>query len=119
MDTNETLAQKALRLLNEVPSDEFITGDYTDKVGKCCAIGHLERLTKDPSDYSNKNCYDNTTTFGYAVRTASTKFIKEKHNTDYACIAEVNNKPRLNGYTEPVIKDRVIHLLKDMVAEGY
>lgn len=116
----ETVAQEALRLLTPIPKEDFITGLFTDGGGRCCAIGHIKRLQSDnPSDYSSDNCSD-AFTADIAIRTASTKYLKEVHNANWlVSIASVNNNNDINGYTEPVIKDRVIHLLNDMIAAGY
>jgi hypothetical protein len=46
-------------------------------------------------------------------------YLKNKYGYEDIDIADVNNNPVHNGYTEPVIKDRVIHLLIDMIAAGY
>ncbi len=115
----ETLAQKAFRLLSEVPQNDFIIGEFGDGIGKCCAIGHFQRLTSsNPTDYSNNNCCDNDRLKNDDLRTASNNFLRQKYGLKYSCIANVNNANKTNGYTEEIIKDRVIHLLKDMVAEG-
>ncbi len=117
----ETTAQKALRLLSEVPKEQFIVDDFTDNIGKCCAIGHYQRLTsKNPNDYSRENCDDSYIEIEDSpIRTISEKFLlKYGMGYSYLSIANINNKPNINGYTEPEIKDRVIHLLEDMVAEG-
>jgi len=111
----ETIAEKALRILREVPEDEWITDMYTDGKSRCCAIGHYTRLTSDnPNDYSNTNCREKE----LSLREVTGAFINKVHS-ESANIACVNNYPYINGYTEPVIKHRVIHLLEDMVAAGY
>jgi len=117
--TKETLAQEALRLLIPIPKEEFITDTYTDGKGKCCAIGHMQRLqSMDPSDYSSYNCSDFLAE--QPIRSASRKYLSDIHNIHGHNIASVNNGDlTINGYTEPEIKDRVIHLLTDMVAAGY
>lgn len=116
----ETVAQEALRLLIPIPAEDFITDKFTDEEGKCCAIGHIKRLKSyDPSNYSSDNCSDMFTEDA-AIRTASVKYLRDVHNAAWSAnIASVNNNNDINGYTEPVIKDRVIHLLNDMIAAGY
>jgi len=109
-------AQEALDLLLPIPAEDFITSEYTDGVSKCCAVGHIMRLTSgNPTDYSDSNCNDH---FQHSIRETTETFNQEKHQVDRD-ISSVNNGTRVNGYTEPVIKDRVIHLLKDMVEAGY
>lgn len=115
---NETLAQKALRLLSTVPKEDFINGRFSDGIGKCCAIGHFERLTsKNSNDYSENNCVEKNQ-IESPLRNLSNQFLRKKHNLNFENIATVNNYNDVNGYTEPEIKDRVIHLLTDMVGEG-
>ena len=119
----KTLAQEALELLSSVPAEDFIVDKFTDGNGKCCAIGHYLRLKgNNPYDYNYENCNDDytddCTNKKRSFRNLTRKFIKEKHDT-YDDVASVNNDPFINGYTEPVVKDRVIHLLKDMVEAGY
>lgn len=112
----ETVAQKALRLLNGVPESQFIMGKFTDREGKCCAIGHYKRLTSNnPKDYSSLNCHDD---FESDLREKTIQFIQEKHGLTKS-IADVNNQQDINGYTQKTIKKRVVALLKQMVKEGY
>lgn len=111
-------AQEALDLILPIPAENFIVGQFTNKVDKCCVVGHLTRLTSgQPENYSSENCSDQS--FNAPIRVASQAFLTEKHGTSWSNIADVNNDPNINGYTEPVIKDRVVHLLKDMVEAGY
>lgn len=113
----ETIAQKALRLLRTVPASDFITGQFTDGSGKCCAIGHFHRLkSKNPDNYSPVNCEDN---HNGILRKKSIAFMKQKHDMSGVTIAHVNNEDYYNGYTEPTIKGRVVHMLKDMVKAGF
>jgi hypothetical protein len=49
---------------------------------------------------------------GYGVRKLTEKFLREKHKV-YANGADVNNSSDINGYNEPVIKDRVMHMIED------
>lgn len=115
-------AQEALTLLSAVPADDFITDSFSDRVSKCCGIGHLQRLTsEDPSDYSFKNCTDRPYFMADGtndIRMSSKSYIEKAHNHS-AGIEHVNNGDHINGYNEPAIKDRVLHLLTDMVAAGY
>ena len=53
------------------------------------------------------------------LRTISENFFRELHNISSTDLADVNNFNRVNGYNQPVIKDRVIACLKDMVEAGY
>ena len=43
----------------------------------------------------------------------------EKHGYTDVDITSVNSYTGWNGYNEPVIKDRVMHLLTDMIAAGH
>lgn len=112
--TEKTLAQKALDILSDVPHDKFIIDSYTDRIDRCCAIGHLSRLTSEnTADYSFQNCYDEIGSFAYSVRESSNNFLEHQD------ISNVNNNQYVSPYIEPVAKDRVVHLLTDMVKSGY
>lgn len=122
----ETIAQKALRLLEPIPPENWCTDQYAKtvvedgaEINQCCIIGHWTRLhSDDPNLYSNTNCND-ILNFGTSFRNQTKKFLIEKFDLNLTDAADVNNGPYANGYTEPVIKDRCIHLLKDMVEAGY
>lgn len=121
MKKKETVAQKALRLLSTVPKSKFITSNFTDEKGKCCAVGHYQRLQNNKNDYSKVNCSDGVGFLndGCDLRIKSKKFLAEKYNLLGPSIATVNNETTVNGYTQKTIKARVIRLLKDMVKAGY
>ena len=118
---NETIAQRALRLLSPIPTENFITGTFTDIVSSCCVVGHYVRLISDnPDDYSSENCRD-FEKFGYAgcdLRIASEQFLKSKGN--YGTIATVNNGNDEDlPYLQNTPKERSIALLNDMIKAGY
>lgn len=119
---NETVAQKALRLLSPIPADQWCTDKYSDGVNSCCARGHLNRLTSpfDPNNYSRDSCgvgWGNTPILTTAVR----EFFEKQYNIKefFELLAAVNDDNDIAIYTEETPKDRVIHLLTDMVAAGY
>ncbi len=103
-------AKQALEIIEPIPAEDFCTGDFKNFKGQSCALGHIHRAKGDESGYGDND--------GYGLRQLTQKYISEVHN-EYADIASVNNNPYVNGYKEPVIKDRVIHLLKDMILAGY
>lgn len=113
----KTIAQEAKELLSAVPADDFLVYRFSDNKGKCCVIGHWTRLrSSDPSNYDSDNCHDE---YRSPLRSISTKFLEEVHNIVGSNIATVNNGDDVNGYNEPEVKDRVLHLLDDMIAAGY
>lgn len=117
----ETAAQKAFRLLSEVPKEDFIMGKFTDKKGKCCALGHLVRLQSTSPNNYNTMLFDSEDTEPLNIRDKSNDFIR-KHTTilsRHISIASINNSKTYGEYKEKAVKDRVLHLLKDMIAKGY
>jgi hypothetical protein len=118
METKETLAQEALRLLTSIPKEDFIVNSFTDGIGKCCAIGHIQRLkSKNAKIYTPHNCNDYFVYEG-CIRQISEEFLFKEHSLIGRDISNVNNTTMVNGYNEPEIKDRVMHLLSDMVTVG-
>lgn len=121
MNTLEPItASKIKEILEPIPADQWITDIFTDYEGKCCAVGHFQRLTSsDPSDYSRENCKDDPWEDPSPVRVLTEKFLTEVHDRRIESIANVNNDPIINGYTEDDPKARVMHLLDDMIKAGY
>lgn len=115
----ETIAQEAKRLLETIPEEEWIKDRYTDRHGKCCSLGHLNRLKSgDPKDYSMLNYWEENEVPSQKLRRASAIFIHTKHG-ESSDISYVNNTDSVNGYNEPSIKRRVMHLLNDMIEGGH
>lgn len=122
MVTKETITQEALRLLQEVPKENWIEGRFTDEVGSCCAVGHYTRLkSSNPDDYSMTNCSDwiEGKEEIYKFRELTDEYITNKYGLVWYNVADVNNNDDVNGYNEDNPKDRVIHLLEDMIKDGY
>ncbi len=120
-------ATEAKNLLLPIPNEDFLTDErFSDGNSKCCVIGHLQRLSsRKPNDYSLSNCNDKLYNRRHSIRISSKKYLKSVLPPDdtrrygYLSIADINNGPEINGYTEPEPKDRVLHLLDDMLAAGY
>jgi hypothetical protein len=107
-------AQKALDLLLPIPTEDFITTMFNDYSSKCCAIGHLVRLTTgDPTDYE-RDLWDSVDSEAFNLRESSTRFMQ-----GVGGIARVNNINTVEPYTEDTSKARVVHLLEDMIKAGY
>lgn len=129
-------AQQVLDVISPIPEEEFITDTLVNVATKqCCTIGHLFRLTsEDPKDYNNALGWSRGKN-AEVVRqfiTSTTQFLSCVHGIDRASafsfsdvatenpsIVSVNNNIGVNGYTEPGIKDRVVHFLRDMIEAGY
>lgn len=111
-----TKAQEILDIISPIPADKFITGKFgywdNPENGQSCFIGHINRaLNPDGSPFGNHQ--------GFGARQLTQKFLGEVHNLWDCDGADVNNEDFINGYNEPEIKDRIMHLLNDMVKAGY
>lgn len=106
-----TKAQQIKDIIKPIPADQFCIGHYenSDK-SQCCVLGHIHKHFGSDAEGDGQ---------GYGARQLSNEFLTEKHNLPFENIASVNNDTDINGYTEPVIKDRVMHLVEDMIAAGY
>ena len=105
-------------IIEKVPADKFQThafgmsrsfGDNNgpEDNGKSCFLGHIHRHF-DPEDEGRATGdYD-----GYGARHLTKQMIEEVHGL-YNDGADVNNYPTINGYTEPEIKDRLMHMIED------
>ena len=106
-----TTAQQIKDIIEPIPAEKFICSVYGDKEGNCCFLGHIHvALSPNKSYFGDDN--------GYGARQLTRKFLIEKHgiNTDGS---DVNNYETINGYTEPVIKDRIMHLIEDMITANF
>lgn len=124
-------ATEVKNLLTPVPTEDFITTNFTDEVSKCCVIGHLARLTSDePNNFSLGNCADveyflwmhepieaKIDVYNFARKKVN-GFLGEDENGNYTTLAEVNNRP-IGKYNQETPKERVIALLDDMIEAGY
>jgi hypothetical protein len=115
----ETIAQEAKRLLGGIPEDEWMTDEFGNGKNKCCAIGHLMRITsEDPNNYTPSHCSD-VFRFGVAgcpLRVASEEFIAMK-DLDMFDISDINNT-ETESYPQPTPKQRVMAFIDDMIAAG-
>lgn len=117
---DETPCAHALRILKPIPKKNWIVKNFTDNIGKCCAIGHYTRLTSsNRKDFSHGNCSDWCRKPLVDKLRKNTETFLNNYGFHYRDIASVNNSPDINGFNEPEIKDRVIHLLTEAVKEGF
>lgn len=94
-------------MLQEVPEDEFIIDRFSDGVGNCCSVGHLNRLvTDDPTDY----------VISPEVRTEEFDWY-ELNDLCFHCyghsITDVNDG-EVEQYQQKTPKQRVIQFLTDI-----
>lgn len=116
-------AVKILNLIKDIPKGNFIDTIFTDEKESCCVIGHIMRLTsKDPNDYSIKNCgtnsiLDDREEYIEFIRQTTLEFNMLYNNKSYD-ISIVNNGLS-DVYIQEEIKDRVVAMLEDMIENGY
>jgi hypothetical protein len=118
---NETIAQKAYRLLYPIPAEQWCTNMYSNGKNSYCAIGHLNRLNAlNPNDYPIDISIRG---WGYnsSLSAAIKMFFEKQHNIkeSFDLLASVNDAKDIAIYTEETPKDRVMHLLTDMIAAGF
>jgi hypothetical protein len=102
-------------IIEPIPADEFIAFRFGTPDGKSCFLGHIHRKLNpdnDPTNYLGDGD-------GYGAGVLTAKFLMEKHGIAYSNGATVNNSPGVNGYIEPEIKDRLMHMINDGIAAGY
>lgn len=114
MEVLEITAKKALEIIEAIPEDRFCADDFVNYNNtKCCVLGHLHRVLVENEEYKisiQLYAWNSTAKFRKATR----DFLREKYYLTFEDISEVNNMNKINGYTEPIIKNRVVHFLEDM-----
>jgi hypothetical protein len=108
-EKREITTQEALDIILPIPEDQFCVEEFENSRVQRCVLGAVQHAV------SGKALRDGN---GYGLRKKSREFLLDKHGIPYD-ISCVNNRNETNGYTEPVIKDRVVHLLNDMIKAGY
>ncbi len=108
--TKITKAQQIIDIIEPIPAEIFCKYSFVLR-DSCCFLGHInEKLGNSP--VADRN--------GFGARELIAKFLQEVHrvklNVDGTT---VNDGPTVNGYNEPGIKDRIMHMLHDMKAAGY
>lgn len=116
-----TKAQQIKDIITPIPADTFVTNqfiqyNYDEEKGGPIVAGHCF-LGKIHVHFDPENPFGDYDGFG--ARHLTQRFLEEKHNLKYTSGVDVNNDLTVNGYTEPEIKDRVMHLVDDMIAAGY
>jgi hypothetical protein len=105
------LIQQALKILEPIPEELFITEEYSqDDKTHCCSLGHINKaISGNPTDSEIE----------IPLREEIASFIRKKYMpSGYVDIVQVNDG--YDGiYKEDGPKARVMHLLKDMLNEGY
>ena len=104
-----TKAQQIKDILKDILKEDFIIEHYIHK-NKSCALGHIHRHFNSNDPYGDGE--------GYGARELSKKFLLKKYSS-LKNIATVNNTTTVAIYNEPEIKDRVMHLVEDMIKAGY
>ncbi len=111
---NTTLTpKKAIEMLTPIPKEEFTTGVFSrPSVKQCCAMGHLRRLlSKNPDNYSAANDFNKKVN---KLDDKVQEYTKKKHGYAYG-IPSINDRDDINGYNEDNPKDRIMHVLKEML----
>jgi len=98
-----TTFKQIKEIIEPIPANKFCIDEFENDKGQCCFIGHINRYIADHPEADSQ---------GFGARELTRMFLKEKHNV-YATGATVNNINSVNGYREPVIKDRLMHMIND------
>lgn len=111
-----TTAQLSLAVLKRIPRDRWMINSYHNdnpKYPKACALGWMNNF------FGRDNAGDDKGDGGnYPLSNLSVEFLKKKYLISED-ITEVNDTKKVNNYIEDYPKDRVIHMLKDAIADGY
>jgi hypothetical protein len=91
------------------PRNSMLSYEPTKDIGKSCAVGHINRVIgKHPA----------INIHGFGAIPLTQKFLVDRFGLQ-ATLVTVNDSLFVNGYTDPSIKVRVMHLLDDMIKAGY
>ena len=96
-------------IIEPIPEDQFVIGEFGTSDGKSCFLGHIHRNIS-----GNSNNYNGDRN-GFGARDLTSQMLHEVHNTVLGWIdgADVNNGLNINGYAQPIIKDRLMAMIED------
>lgn len=97
------------KIIEPIPESKFCVGRFENGEGQCCFLGHIG---KHMSGSAHK-------IEGYRSTLKLTeKYLAEKHNI-HQNVTRINDDRFVNGYNDETPKKRVIHLLDDMIKDGW
>jgi len=98
-----TTFQQIKEIIEPIPADQFCTGDYQNDEGQCCFLGHIHKHL-----FGDALAGDGD---GNGARELTKRFLSD-HGI-WGDGSEVNNDNDIEGYTELIIKDRLMHMIED------
>ena len=98
-----TTFKQIKEIIEPIPADKFCKDKYENNKGQSCFLGHIQKHISGNASGNNS---------GVGVRELTRVFIEEVHNVR-ADGTNVNNVNTVNGYNEPEIKDRLMHMIED------
>lgn len=99
-----TTFKRIKEIIEPIPIDKFCAHVYENSKGQCCFLGHIQKSISGDA-LANED--------GFGTRDLTAKFLEESHNIFGFSGANVNNSEMVNGYNEPEIKDRLMHMIED------
>ena len=97
-------------IIAPIPHDQFCREIYENTIGQCCFWGHIQKSISGNAK-GDRN--------GFGARELTRVFLSEVYGSfDIPGSfdkdgSHVNNCNNVNGYTEPEIKDRLMHMIND------
>jgi len=101
--TEITTFKQIKAIIEPIAVDKFCINKYQNDEGQCCFLGHIQKHISGKANNQGN---------GFGARQLTQRFILDKHNI-FSDGAKVNNSTVVNGYIEPVIKDRLMHMIED------
>ena len=98
-----TTFKQIKEIIEPITAEQFCKDDYENHKGQCCFLGHIQK------HITGSSCEDGD---GFGARLLTHEFLESAHGV-FLDGADVNNSPDVNGYTEPIIKDRLMHMIED------
>ena len=98
-----TTFKQIKEIIEPIDANQFCKREYENEFGQCCLFGHIQKHISGNA-HADKD--------GFGARELTKRFLKEAHDA-WGSGATVNNGTDINGYNEPEIKDRLMHMIED------
>ena len=98
-----TTFKQIKEIIEPIPADQFCKDYFENDKGQCCFLGHIQKHVSGSAleDFG-----------GFGALSLTERFLESAHGT-WCDGSRVNNSPSVNGYNEPIIKDRLMHMIED------
>jgi len=114
----ENVVDHALKVVEATKPEEWTIYQISNEHGQCCFLGHIAKsYGKNVENMGTSNVL--LIPEVEKIDEKIVKYCEKKHNEHIAHSHNINDTLAVNGYNEEHPRDRMLHVLRDMKADGW